>query len=141
MSVKYTKQLLVAALLMTPLLATAQLGRRVAIAGQVPFEFVVGDRLVPAGKCVVQPAPTAADTILIRNDDATVRLFSSMSLGEARHIPATDELVFHKYGDRYFLSEIRVEGSRVVYQLPESKEEAAFRLRNQPSAEETIHAF
>jgi hypothetical protein len=139
--VKYTKQLFLSALLITPLLATAQMGHSVAIASQVPFEFVVGNHVIPSGKCIVQAAPAASDTILIRNDDATVRLFSSLSLAEAPEVPATDEFVFHKYGDRYFLSEIRVEGSRIVYQLPQSKEEAALRQRNQPSSEETIHAF
>lgn len=138
---KYRKHLFLAALMVTPLLATAQMGHNVAISSQVPFEFVVGDHIVPSGKCIVQAAPTASDTILIRNDDAMVRLFSSLSLAEARQAPATDEFVFHKYGDRYFLSEIRVEGSRIVYQLPQSKEEAAFRERNQPTSEETIHAF
>lgn len=138
---QYTKQLFFAALIVTPLLATAQMGHTVAIASQVPFEFVVGDRVIPSGKCIVQAAPTASETVLIRNDDATVRLFSSLSLAETREMPTTDELVFHKYGDRYFLSEIRVEGSRIIYQLPQSKEEAAFRQRNQPSSEETIHAF
>ncbi len=137
---RYTKQLLVAALMMMPLLATAQLGQKVSIGTQVPFDFVVGDRVVPAGKCILQAA-NAADTILIRNDDKMVRLFSPTSLGEARGVSASDELVFHKYGDRYFLAAVRLEGSRIVYELPESKEEAGLRLQNQPSAEETIHAF
>jgi hypothetical protein len=139
--VRYTKQLLVALLVSAPLLANAQVSQKVAIAGQVPFEFVVGDRIVPAGKCIVQAAPTAGDTILIRNDDASVRLFSSLTFGETRRVPETHELVFHKYGDRYFLSEIRVAGNRVVYEVPVSREEAELRVKNQPSAEETIHAF
>jgi hypothetical protein len=139
--VKHTKQLLVALLLLTPLVASAQVSHKGAIAGQVPFEFVVGDRVVPAGKCIIQAAPTAADTILIRNDDASVSLFSALTFGEARQIPETHELVFHKYGDRYFLSEIRVAGNRVVYEVPQSRQEAELRVKNQPSAEETIHAF
>lgn len=138
---KYTKQLLVALLLSTPLLANAQVSHKGAIAGQVPFEFVVGDRVVPAGRYIVQAAPTAADTILIRNSSAAISLFSSLTFGEARAIPETHELVFHKYGDRYFLSEIRVAGNRVAYEVPMSREETELRVKNQPSAEETIHAF
>ena len=138
---KYTKHLLAAAIMMTPLLASAQLGHAPAIATQVPFQFVVGDRVVPAGKCILQAANAADDTILIRNDDKMVRLFSATSLGEARQSAASNELVFHKYGDRFFLAAVRLQGSRVEYQVPQSREEIGLRQQNQPSAEETIHAF
>jgi len=117
--VKYTRQMLIAAALMVmPMLATAQLAHTVSISTQVPFEFVVGDRVVPAGKCVLQAANAAADTILIRNDDKMVRLFSSTSLGDARNVPASNQLVFHKYGERYFLAAVRVQGTRIMYWLP-----------------------
>jgi hypothetical protein len=140
--VRYTKQMFTAlALLMTPLLASAQFSHTASMATQVPFDFVVGDRVVPAGKCVLQAANTAAHTIVIRNDDTRVRLFSSLSTDETPTAPATDQLLFRKYGSRYFLAAIRLEGSRVMYQIPESKEEAGLRLRSQPSLEETIHAF
>src|SRR5690242_10276270 len=110
--------LIAAALMVMPMLATAQLAHTVSISTQVPFEFVVGDRVVPAGKCVLQAANAAADTILIRNDDKMVRLFSSTSLGDARNVPASNQLVFHKYGERYFLAAVRVQGTRIMYWLP-----------------------
>jgi hypothetical protein len=139
---KYTRQMLItAALTVMPMLATAQFGQTVSISTQVPFEFVVGDRVVPPGKCVLQAATAAADTILIRNDDKMVRLFSSTSLGDARNLPATNQLVFHKYGERYFLAAVRVQGNRVMYWLPESRQETRLRQQDQSSAEETIHAF
>ena len=138
---KYTRQLLALGLLMAPLLASAQLGSKVAILTQVPFEFVVGDKVLPAGKCVVLAANAATETILIRNKDTKTSLFSSTLPSETRETAATDELVFHKYGDRYFLSTIRLEGTRLVYQIPESKEEAGLRMRNLPASAETIHAF
>lgn len=137
---KYTKQMLAAVLAVVPALANAQLGGNVAIETQVPFEFTVGNRVVPAGKCSVQAANTADDTILIRNHDTKLSLFSSTSIAEIRQAPETPELVFHKYGDRYFLSTIRLEGTRVIYQVPESKQETELRMRNVPAGEETIHA-
>lgn len=137
---KYTRQMLAAVLAVVPALATAQFGGNVAIATQVPFEFTVGDRVVPPGKCIVQAASTAADTILIRNYDTKLTLFSSTHIGETRQAPSTDELVFHKYGDRYFLSSIRLEGTRIIYQVPESKQEVELRMQKVPAGEETIHA-
>jgi hypothetical protein len=96
--VKYTRQLLALGLLMAPLLASAQLGSKVAMLTQVPFEFVVGDKVLPAGKCVVLAANAATETILIRNKDTKTSLFSSTLPSETRETAATDELVFHKYG-------------------------------------------
>ena len=139
---KYTRQVLIAAALMVmPMLATAQLGQTVSISTEVPFEFVVGDRVVPAGRCVLQAANAAAETILIRNDDKMVRLFSTTSLGDARNVPTSNQLVFHKYGERYFLAAVRVQGTRLMYWLPESRQETKLRLQDQSPAEETIHAF
>lgn len=138
---KYTRQMLTVLLLMTPLMAAAQLASNVKIATQVPFDFVVGDKVFPAGKCIVQAANAATDTILIRNKNTRTSLYSPTDAAEGAETAATDELVFHKYGDRYFLSTIRVEGTRIVYLLPESKEEAGLRMRNVPSGEKTIHAF
>ena len=132
--------IIAAYLAVVPALATAQLGGTAAIETQVPFQFTVGNRVVPAGKCIVQAANTAADTILIRNYDNKLSLFSSASVVETRQAPATDELVFHKYGDRYFLSMIRLEGTRIMYELPESKQEAELRMQNVPAGEETVHA-
>lgn len=139
---KYTRQMLIAAALtVMPMLATAQFGQTVSISTQVPFEFVVGDRVVPPGECVLQAASAAADTILIRNDEKMVRLFSATTLGDARNLPASNQLVFHKYGERYFLAAVRVQGNRVMYWLPESRQETRLRQQDQSSAEETIHAF
>jgi hypothetical protein len=138
---KYTRQMLIAVtLIVMPMLATAQFGQTVSISTQVPFEFVVGDRVVPAGKCVLQAANAAAETILIRNDDKMVRLFSSTSLGDARNVPTSNQY-FTNTGERYFLAAVRVQGTRIMYWLPESKQEARLRQQDQSSAEETIHAF
>jgi hypothetical protein len=125
--------------MMMPVVASAQLGHTASIATKVPFDFVVANRVVPAGRCVLQAA-NAADTVLIRNDDSMVRLFSSTSVAETSSTPASDQLVFRKYGNRYFLAAIRLRGSHVMYEIPESKEEAGLRL-HQSSSEETLHAF
>lgn len=138
---KYTRQMLAVVLMMIPLLATAQFASNVEIATQVPFDFVVGDKVFPAGKCIVKAANAAADTIVIRNKETKTSLYSATYAAESRELPPADELVFHKYGERYFLSTIRLEGTRIVYQLPESKEESGLRLQNVPAAEQTIHAF
>ena len=54
---------------------------------------------------------------------------------------AAPALVFHKYGDRYFLSGMKIEGTRVMYRLPESKAEMELRAQNAPMSEQTLLAY
>jgi hypothetical protein len=49
-------------------------------------------------------------------------------------------LVFERYGDRYFLSSIRVQGSDRIYRLPTSKAEAELRAQNVAATEQTLLA-
>jgi hypothetical protein len=63
----------------------------------------------------------------------------------ARTVSATkgssgNALIFHKYGERYFLSGIRVAGSQIAYQLPEGKAEAELRAQNEVASQEIVLA-
>src|SRR5258708_8872442 len=59
---KYATRMLVLALTMLPLLATAQLTGSQKIVAQVPFGFVVGSKVVPSGEWIVQRATMDAKT-------------------------------------------------------------------------------
>jgi hypothetical protein len=139
---KRAKLMLVAMLMVLPSLAVAQLGSGSTIVAQVPFEFVVANKIVPAGKCVVQRATQDAPlpTLMISNVGASVSLFASASRDETREAAGAYTLVFNKQGDRYFLRGIKLEGSRTTYRLPESKAEAELRARNVPASEEIVLA-
>ncbi len=54
---------------------------------------------------------------------------------------ASNVLVFHKYGHRYFLTEVKVEGSRTTYRLPESKAEAELQAQNVNAPDEILLAL
>jgi hypothetical protein len=72
---------------------------------QVPFDFHVGDRLVRAGDYTVRSM--SADEVLLRisgdkgNAAATTNYGQEKGDGEGRA-----RLVFHKYGDQYFLTAV-----------------------------------
>ena len=75
------------------------------IQGTVPFDFIVGNRTLPAGQYTVDQG-TAPSVMVIRSADRkgtaivlTHALHSTASRNEAR-------LVFHRYGYTYFLSEV-----------------------------------
>ncbi len=137
---KHGSWLIVVTLVMLSGMAAAQLDSRSKIAVQVPFEFVAANKIVPAGEWVVQIAIEEVNVLDIRNAHTNAGVFSTSSRSEAKQPASHYALVFRRYGDRYFLSEISLQGSKIGYRLRESKAEAELRARNVSSTEETVLA-
>ena len=110
------------------------------IVAQVPFDFMVNNKIIPAGECTVQSADMDARVLTIRNFAAKKSLFASSSHGEENKSADSTVLVFKRYGNLYFLSEIRLEGSKRTYKLTESRAEAELRAQNAPASEQTLLA-
>ena len=82
---------------------SAQTSRRVV--ANVPFSFIVGDKELPAGTYWVQPTAFGSGILRIAgtaNSKSTVRLSNLLH----RNYAGKGKLVFHRYQDQYFLSEI-----------------------------------
>jgi hypothetical protein len=94
----------------------------------VPFDFTVGQRLFPAGTYVI--THVSPSTILVRGWKGK-ELVSALSLiestSEVHKNP--DKLVFHRYGDQYFLSEIRGGLGEVAGTIRTSKLERRIQLQ------------
>jgi hypothetical protein len=133
-------RLIVALLMVLPGLAAAQLASDRTIVAQVPFEFVIANKVVPAGECVVQRATRTENTLVIRSAVSMASLFFGASRTETREAAGSYALVFNRLGNQYFLRGIELEGSRVSYRLPESKAEAELRAQNVPASEELLLA-
>ena len=100
----------------------AQTSRRVV--ATVPFSFIVGDKELPAGTYGVQPTTIGSGVLRIagtENAKSTVRLTTSLRRNNA----GTGKLVFHRYQDQYFLSEIWQTGESGGRQLMKSSREKA----------------
>lgn len=70
----------------------------------VPFNFTVGPKSFPSGHYQVAEISPGVIFLQSRNgDDATVALCHSGEPGKA----GKPTLLFHQYGNRYFLSEVR----------------------------------
>ena len=67
---------------------------------QVPFDFYIGDRLAPAGAYAVRSLNDDESALRISNgrQGASVLTNNASEMGKPR-----PRLVFHKYGDQYFL--------------------------------------
>jgi hypothetical protein len=115
------KGLTMLALLLTLALATTAVTARGQsqhrVNANVPFDFVVGDKVLPAGDYVV--SAIAADTLAIQGStDGAIRLANPTGR-------RTDKiaLVFHRYGSTYFLSEIWEGRDNTSRQLLKSRQE------------------
>jgi hypothetical protein len=104
---KLLRTVLYAALLLAASAAIAQTKQGDVVA-DIPFPFVVARQTLPAGHYIVSPAN--ADALGIH--DVNNRGTFVPTLHAQR--PANDngcKLVFHRYGDTYFLSEVWVAGN------------------------------
>ena len=94
--------------------AHAQVLRTVTI--RVPFDFVAGEKRMPAGRYTVQRINSASETaLLIRSEDGRASAVVLTNTGEPQ--PLTAALVFRQHGDCYFLAEVSMPGTASVRKL------------------------
>jgi hypothetical protein len=137
---KYAARMLAIAVTMVPLLASAQWGQSNKVVAQVPFQFRAGNQIIPAGECTVQAGSTFGNSLLVRNWEAKAGQFTMPVTSQTATPSATTALVFHKYGERYFLAGVKVKGSQIVYLMPEGKAESELRAQNIPASQEVLLA-
>jgi len=96
----------------------------IKVKGTIPFDFIVNRAILPAGQYMIESLGSVdGRTLLIRSSDmkpkASVNAFSLQSLNTCERT----KLVFHRYGDRYFLAEIWVAGKSSGHEVPKSPRE------------------
>ena len=116
--------------------ANAQSSNRVV--ADIPFEFVVGSETLPAGEYVLT-ADSQDKALRIQSADAknsTARITNSL---EPRRNRTNARLVFHRYGERYFLTEVWSGADSIGRQLLKSRQErsAEIELASISSSEAT----
>lgn len=74
----------------------------------VPFDFTIGDRLLQAGEYTVQPASpnVTSEVLLFRNGEGSPRAVTMGIRIEPNSKVTQAKLVFHRYGESYFLSQV-----------------------------------
>jgi len=88
----------------------------------VPFNFTVGASTLPSGTYTIGSRTTTPAVLSIRNWDKQVSILS-MGLPNQSNPGRNNILVFHKYGNQYFLSDIRSEGAAMNLHFPTTKAE------------------
>jgi hypothetical protein len=90
----------------------------------IPFQFHAGNVKLPAGKYTIHMLENTDLTVMeiTSVDNSTSALFE-VGRTQASSAPAKSELIFNKYGNRYFLDKVFDEGSPSGSQVLESRYE------------------
>lgn len=91
-----------------------------AVQANVPFDFTIGNKLLPPGTYTI--APISEDVIAIQNRDRHVSILSTTS-PDSRQAGNRGELVFDEYAGQYFLRGVLCESASLNVDLPRSKSE------------------
>jgi hypothetical protein len=106
-----------AATLALAVAANAQVLRSVVI--NVPFDFVAGEKQMPAGRYTVRRVRADAESaLLIKSEDGRATALVLTNTGEKN--PRAAALVFRQHGDRYFLAEVSMPGAASARELPKA---------------------
>ena len=109
----------------TALVSSAQT-RSQQIRANIPFDFVVGDRTLTAGNYAVGTISSgSADAIAVRGRDNRQRVVRLTNAVTENAKTKRARLVFHRYGNTYFLAQVWASGSSEGREMVRSKAERA----------------
>jgi hypothetical protein len=112
---------------------SAQVDHKIIV--NVPFDFTVLDKHLSAGTYTLT-SETPQSAILMRSEQAGTAMFILALTAQTNKVQECAKLVFHQYGDRYFLSTIWYPGTDRGRELIVSKVEQEI-ARNMPKPGET----
>jgi hypothetical protein len=110
------------------------------VTANVPFDFVVDKATLPAGAYSIQSISSSASTLAIRSKDRKTQMV--VLPNNAQHLNPSSKscLVFHRYGEQYFLSQIWVAGDSSGAELRMTRREAEIASNTQRSDDVIILA-
>jgi hypothetical protein len=92
------------------------------VRANIPFDFSVGNKTLPAGVYTFAPTTTPALLLIRREDGRTGALIQTQGV-QARREQAQTKLVFRRYGDHYFLAQLWTAGDSNGLELWKSRTE------------------
>jgi hypothetical protein len=105
------------------LMAGSAIAQTIHVRADVPFNFSVGNRTLPAGAYDIRTIGTDTQLLLLRARDGKSIMVMSGNTAEAFQRAEKTKLVFNRYGSQYFLAEIWVGGATLGRQLPKTSRE------------------
>lgn len=110
----------IASLLVLSMMAVARSVHAQDLVANIPFEFMTATTTLPAGDYTVKELSSG---VLLQNRAEHASAFVMTIPAQAKRGPVDSKLIFNRYGNRYFLSEIWSSESEIGKQLPKSARE------------------
>ena len=106
--------------------ARAQTIGGIRLIANIPFEFSVGNKTLPAGEYTIRQFNPASDhsVLQFRSKDGSVGAIVQTTSVIAR-APESARLIFRRYDNHYFFAEAWVDGQNTGLQAPKSRAERA----------------
>jgi hypothetical protein len=131
--------ILICALTIHPVKAHAQIIGELEV--NVPFQFYAGNAKLPAGKYILHMLDNSdLEFMEISTANGSTSALFQVEDAEANSAPSKSELIFDKYGDRYFLARVFDEGNPDGSKVPESQYEKRV-SRAATEAQEHVPAY
>jgi hypothetical protein len=102
----FTMLLLVVVLALAAAAVSANAQASHLVVADIPFEFSVGYKILPAGQYTVKALSADSRALLIQSADQNVSVLRLSDPIERAKDNSVARLVFHVYGQRYFLAEV-----------------------------------
>src|SRR5262249_39830339 len=110
--------------------ANAQLSSAQEVRAKIPFDYNVGNATIKAGNCSIRETETV-DVLAIGCAGEMKLALSRMVSGKQ----ATEtKLVFHKYGDQYFLAQVWLKGEDTGWELSRTRTENELMSKAEPDS-------
>jgi hypothetical protein len=88
----------------------------------VPFNFTVGDFTLPPGTYTIDSTWNSPDVLVLRNWDTGIKVVTTGRSNQSNP-QGVNALVFHHYGNQYYLSQICSEGASMNIDFSATKAE------------------
>ncbi len=106
-------------------LAAPLMAQSFVLKANVPFEFTVGDKAMPAGEYLLR-SDASVPVVVLQGEAshaAAVTLMFHKELGATRDPASITRITFDRYGSHYFLREVDNGYTRTGYTVPMSHTE------------------
>ena len=117
------KNLLIGVMLLLLLVTAAASAQTIHMRAKIPFNFITAGATLPAGEYDIQSFGPSQNMLSIYNRNSSMRKLLRSNPCESLRASSTSKLVFHRYGNRYYLAELWVQGRHSGYQVPQPARE------------------
>jgi hypothetical protein len=113
-----------------------------SIEGNIPFDFAVGNTKLPAGNYTLRriALTSSYDRLVIKSSDGRGDSHTVMTMpNRTSQIQKQSRLVFNRYGDQYFLSQVWMAGSDTRRDLFQSRNERNLEKKSKLARSKSEH--